>query len=88
MVNFPVFADDFGGGVPLSGGFGLKPSTTRLFIRYAFPCFARIWGGALLSGGIAALNPRLFIRCAFSCLARRVAGRPSLHNLPLRQPME
>ena len=65
MVNFPVFADEFG-------------------------------GGALLSEGIATLNPRLFIRYAFtsfrtqpmanddidcdSCFARTVAGRPSLHS--------
>ena len=37
MVNFPVFADEFGGGALLSEGIAtLNP---RLFIRYAFTSF-------------------------------------------------
>lgn len=41
MLIFRVFTDAGEGGVSLTGGFGLKPSTLGYSFRCAFTCFAR-----------------------------------------------
>lgn len=75
---YPCFARpvrEVGCAYLLSGGIGLKPSTTRLLIRCAYPCFARpereVGCAYLLYPGGIGLKPsttRLFISLRFHVL--------------------
>ena len=78
-------SDEFCRGGILSGGFGLKPSTTRLFISLKRPVLSdEFCRGGFLSGGFATLNHAVITFAMRPVLRTNFVGVVSYPEVSLR----